>query len=200
MAALTVSGHDQKWPKKQIHFLKNVIDASGAGLPGEPATGRRRLRRRRHNVGARLAAKTALHYPPVVFDSHQALTIAHGFAEQIATSGYVVHACSILPQHVHMVIARHHYRIESVVRLLKAQASAHLEADGRHPFLAHRRDGALPSPWARKCWKVFLNTDEDITRAIPYVENNPRKEGKRRQRWSFVTPYVPEPTPNGDNV
>ena len=28
----------------------------------------------------------------------------------------------------------------------------------------------------------------DILRAIRYVEDNPRKEGKRRQRWKFVTP------------
>jgi hypothetical protein len=33
--------------------------------------------------------------------------------------------------------------------------------------------------------------DEDVYRAIKYVEDNPGKEGKKRQHWSFVVPYVP---------
>jgi hypothetical protein len=28
-----------------------------------------------------------------------------------------------------------------------------------------------------------------VRRAILYVEDNPLKEGKPRQRWSFVTPF-----------
>ncbi len=38
-------------------------------------------------------------------------------------------------------------------------------------------------------WKVFLDTEEAIENAIRYVEENPMKEGKPRQRWSFVTPF-----------
>ena len=49
---------------------------------------------------------------------------------------------------------------------------------------------SLPSPWARNCWKVFLDSAADVERAMRYVENNPIKEGKRPQRWSFVTPFV----------
>jgi hypothetical protein len=78
-----------------------------------------------------------------------------------------------------------------MVRLLKAEASTQLATDGRHPF-AHRPqpDGSLPTPWARNCWKVFLDNTADIMRAVRYVENNPVKEGKRPQRWPFVVPYV----------
>ena len=47
----------------------------------------------------------------------------------------------------------------------------------------------LPSVWAQDFWKVFLYTEEDIRARIRYVEENPLKEGKRRQRWSFVTPF-----------
>ena len=32
--------------------------------------------------------------------------------------------------------------------------------------------------------------DEDFARAIAYVEQNPLKEGKPRQRWSFITPFA----------
>ena len=71
-------------------------------------------------------------------------------------------------------------------------AVVHLAQDGRHPMARWpKSDGALPTPWAEKCWKVFLDAAEDMARAIRYVEDNPCKEGKRPQRWSFVTPFSP---------
>ena len=50
-------------------------------------------------------------------------TIAQGFAEISAIAGYVVYACSILPEHIHMVIRRHDYVIEQVVARLKGKAT-----------------------------------------------------------------------------
>ena len=44
--------------------------------------------------------------------------------------------------------------------------------------------------WAHGKWSVFLDAPEDVRRAIEYVEANPGKEGKPRQRWSFVAPFV----------
>jgi hypothetical protein len=38
-------------------------------------------------------------------------------------------------------------------------------------------------------WKVFLNNDAEIVRAIQYVQQNPMKEGFRPQKWSFVEPF-----------
>jgi hypothetical protein len=38
-------------------------------------------------------------------------------------------------------------------------------------------------------WTVYLDTEDDMQRAINYVEQNPQKEGKPLQRWSFVLPY-----------
>jgi hypothetical protein len=34
---------------------------------------------------------------------------------------------------------------------------------------------------------VYLDSEEAIEQAIRYVEDNPEKEGLRRQTWSFVT-------------
>ncbi len=151
---------------------------------------RRSVAGQSHDRAARLRGQEALTYPPVVFDGHQALAIARGFQRMIDKSAYRVYACSILPEHVHMVIGRHHYHVESVVRLLKAEASSELAACGLHPMAEWPGpDGSLPSPWARGRWKVFLNDEDDMARAIPYVEDNPVKEGKRRQRWSFVIPF-----------
>jgi REP element-mobilizing transposase RayT len=144
-----------------------------------------------HDAATRRRVKEALKYPAVVFDGHQALSVARGFARMVNKSGYRVHACAILLEHVHLVLGRHQYRVEQMVRLLKAEASAQLAADGRHPLAARAQSGEpLPTPWARNCWRVFLDSAEAIERAVRYVENNPVKEGKPPQRWSFVVPYV----------
>jgi REP element-mobilizing transposase RayT len=166
-----------------------------AAGPATKVNTRRSLARAAHDREARRRAKEALKYPPVVFDGLQALSIAHGFAQMVAKARYQVYACSILPEHVHMVLGRYRYSVETMVRLLKAEATTELINDGRHPLAAWpEKDGSLPSPWARKRWKVFLNDDADIVRAIRYVEENPIKEGKRPQRWSFVTPFTPTPS------
>jgi len=136
----------------------------------------------------RRSAKAAMAYPEVVLNGHQALNVGRGFAGMVAKSQYVVHACSILPEHTHMVIVRHSYSIEQVVRLLRQAATTQLLKDGRHPFV-RGADGRLPSVWAQDFWKVFLFTEDDIAREIDYVEQNPVKEGKPRQTWPFVTPF-----------
>jgi REP-associated tyrosine transposase len=163
-----------------------------AGGPATKVTTPRSLAHVPHDRAARLRAKEALKYPPVEFDGHQALSIAHGFARMIAKGRYLCLACSILPAHVHMVLGRYRYKAETMVRLLKAEATTELINDGRHPLARWpETDGSLPCPWARRCWKVFLDTNAVIAGAIEYVENNPVKEGKRRQRWSFVVPFTP---------
>lgn len=51
------------------------------------------------------------------------------------------------------------------------------------------KDGRFPSPWQQECGHEFLYTSGDMWRAIRYVQDNPLKEGKPRQHWSFVTRY-----------
>jgi REP element-mobilizing transposase RayT len=144
-----------------------------------------------HDHAARLEAKEALKYPPVIFTGLQARAVGTGFANYVTKSGLVVRACAILPDHVHLVTDRFRLKIEQVVIQLKADATQQLVAENLHPF-SHIRlaNGRPPKCWARGEWSVFLETEEEIRRAIEYVENNPEKEGKPRQRWSFVTPLV----------
>jgi REP element-mobilizing transposase RayT len=151
---------------------------------------RRSVAGRPHDVRKRLEAKRALRYPPVSFTGRQALAVGMGFRRAIEESGYVVYACSILPQHAHLVIARHEHRAEQIVGHLKGRATQQLTIEGLHPLADCREaDGSVPSPWARKNWPVFLSTDRRIQEAIAYVEKNPLKEGKPEQRWSFVVPF-----------
>jgi REP element-mobilizing transposase RayT len=152
--------------------------------PATKVTTRRSLARREHDRDLRRVQKSALRYDPVRFTGQQALSVATGFARAVIESGYVVFACSILPDHVHMVVQRHHNLAERMIGHFKARATQQLMQDGRHPFVEYRRpDGRVPSVWARRGWKVYLDSVEDIRRAIPYVEDNPLKEGKRRQQW-----------------
>jgi REP element-mobilizing transposase RayT len=103
-----------------------------------------------------------------------------------------VWACSILPEHVHLVIGRHTSMVETVVSFFKGAARRQLVAEGIHPFREQQSpSGRVPHCWAKGEWKVFLDTPEDVRRAIRYVENNPLNEGKSRQRWHFVILYNP---------
>lgn len=142
-----------------------------------------------HDHRLRLVAKRAMKYPEVVFTGRQAQAVGHGFARQAAKSGYAIRACSVMPKHTHLVIARHRYSIEQVVRLLWQSATERLLAAGLHPF-AHLRgeNGRLPSVWAQDFWKVFLFELQDVVRAIRYTELNPVRDGLPPQKWSFVTP------------
>src|SRR4051794_11858810 len=80
---------------------------------------RRSLACDEHDRALRLAAKSALVREPVHFTGVQARAVAAGFSEYCRKSDCIVHACSILPRHVHLVVARHRYSIEQVANLLK---------------------------------------------------------------------------------
>jgi REP element-mobilizing transposase RayT len=144
----------------------------------------------KHDDQLRRAAKLALKYPEVRLTGRQALSIAMGFKRTIEESNYVVHACSVLPQHIHLVMGPHERDIWRVIGHLKARATQQLIADELHPLIKYREpNGNTPSPWARKGWVVYIFSAAHLRRAIRYVEENPLKENKPRQRWSFVTPY-----------
>lgn len=135
----------------------------------------------------RQRAKLALKYPPVQFSDKQTQAVGRGFAEAVRKSGFTIWACSILPEHVHLVIARHTYKVEQIVNLLKGSATRKLREEGLHPLAAHKRVGRrLPSPWASGKWKVYLDTEDSIDNAIRYVRANPEKEEKEPQDWPFV--------------
>src|SRR5438067_1921851 len=59
---------------------------------------------RPHDRAARLAAKKALKYPPVVFTGVQARAVAVGFRNYVEKAGLRIWACAILPDHVHLVL------------------------------------------------------------------------------------------------
>ena len=90
-----------------------------------------------------------LKYPPVAFSGRQALAIAQGFDRARSESGYVIHACAILPEHVHSVLGRNEERpVERVVKHLKTRATQQLSTAGL--WAADKQP-----VWGENCWKVF---------------------------------------------
>lgn len=145
---------------------------------------------RPHDSRRRLEAKKALKYPAVSFNGLQARAIGRGFGDCVRRVKLTVWACAILPEHAHLVIARHRYFVEQIANLLKGAATRSLVAEDLHPLADFpMRTGRMPKAWARGQWSVFLENERDVRRATGYVEENPLKEGKPRQRWSFVTPF-----------
>jgi REP element-mobilizing transposase RayT len=145
-----------------------------------------------HDRQLRLAAQRSLKYPAVKFTGRQAKCVGDGFGDYILRNGLRVWACSILPEHVHLVIGRHHYGIESIAEQLKGAATRRLLKEKLHPFgHIQTAKGRPPSCWQRGQWSPFLRTPAEILHRILYVEGNPLKEGKPRQYWPFVVSYQP---------
>lgn len=163
------------------------FDLYRAGGQATKTNTRRSVAQVSHDRRARQAAKQALKYPPVCFAGNQARAITRGFADYAHANDQRVYALSVMPDHVHMIVARSGKPIERVAEQFKARATMFVNRAGLHPMPG--RNGRRPSPWARNCWKVYLNTRADIQRAIEYVEQNPIKAGLKPQRYDWVVPF-----------
>lgn len=193
-----------------IHGYHVIFGAYGYWLPNDPrgswsdfvgawelvrfgratkSIERQQLTAQQHHE--REVARRALKYPPVRFTGLQARAIGGGFVNAVEKSGFTIWACSILPEHVHLVIARHTYKVEYIIGLLKGEATKQLRKEQLHP-LAEFADagGKLPTPWTSRGWKVYLDDEEALENAIRYVEENPLKEDKPRQMWNCVKPFT----------
>ena len=158
--------------------------------PATKTNTRRSVAGRRFEPSQRAAMQAALARQPVVFDGRQARAIAIGFAGYVGRSMVPVHACAIMPDHVHLIVGRFRLSIERTCEQLKGAATAQLNREGIHPFAdVHYRNGRTPTPCARKGWWVYLDSAAHVRRSIRYVNENPVRAGLRPQRWSFVTPY-----------
>jgi REP element-mobilizing transposase RayT len=148
----------------------------------------RSLAARPHDRAIRVAAKSALKRNAVLFSDAQIRAVAEGFDKYVVRAKVSVLACAILRDHVHLVIAEHRLSPAQLAIQFKGAATRALVRRGLHPFSAEWRPAKC---FARGEWKVYLDTEEDVFRAIEYVERNPEKEGLPRQDWAFVVPAAP---------
>lgn len=152
---------------------------------------RKRSRARQgHDWQRRFAAKKALVRPAVLFDGYQAKCAATAFGACLTSLDISCWACVVLPDHVHLVVGPSRIHGDELTAELKRWATRALVADGLHPFQREQDEtGRVPKCWQVNGWPVWKYTPDGVRQAIRYVEDNPLKEGKRRQVWPFVVPY-----------
>jgi len=160
--------------------------------PPIPAATRRSLAAKPHDAELRRSAKAALRYPPVRFDDMQMECVARAIGEVAQKYQLPVYAAAIMPDHIHLVIARQAQKAEAWIGYFKRAGSRALRAAELHPFANHPQAGdRLPTPWAEGGWRVYLHAPDEIVRSVRYVERNPAAAGLPPQHWKFVTPYSP---------
>jgi REP element-mobilizing transposase RayT len=136
-----------------------------------------------HDRVQRMAAKTTLQHPLMEFTAQQIVEVAHGFAQACSESGYLIHACGIMPDHVHLVIGGGiPYGIRRVVGHLKTRATQALRATQEWP-------NDQRTVWSDHGWNVHLLELKQVYNAIAYAQDNPLKNGLAPQNWSFVVPF-----------
>ena len=159
--------------------------------PANPVSTRRSVAYKPFDREIRRLARASLRYPHVELTGRQARAVGRGFGNEVGAYGGTLHACAILENHTHLVTGPHRYDVRRFAGRLKGAATKQLRAEGLHPLADYPLpDGSLPSPWARLPWVVYLWTEQDMRRAIRYVEDNPLRQRKPKQKWSFVVPYA----------
>ncbi len=111
---------------------------------------------------------------PIFLNENHRLIVASAFDKVVKRLDLNTLACAIISNHVHILILRSQYRIEYLVNQLKGAATKDLKLK--------------QTPWARGCWKVFINDNEALSAAIKYIHSNPTSAGLAPQHWDFVLP------------
>jgi REP element-mobilizing transposase RayT len=177
-------------PRGSWSTFVRAFELYRVGGPATKVHTRRSVAHVKHDATARAAAKAALAHRPVVFRGEQARAIMQGMGDYATKNHRMVFAAAVMPDHVHLVVRRDALDGDTLAEQFKARATTFLNHAGLHPF-ADVVDGRgrHPSPWARHAWPVFLDSVDDIRRAVRYVEANPIKAGYRPQRYAWVTEY-----------
>jgi len=143
-----------------------------------------------HNQQLRREAKQALKYPPVLLTGIQARAVARGFARATDEGNYSIHSCSILEDHVHLVIGLHDRKYEQIVRTSVPVRPLSFARKGSIRWRsANTTTGASPLSGQRDCGSLLLRPRPRL-QCNRYVDRNPPTRRKTPpQSWSFVTPF-----------
>jgi len=165
-------GSGSKTIRKDI--LKELGDLHYGRKPIQPAN--REVRQ------FQAKARPLLQHPLLAFDETIRGAVADALSEVIQQQRYTCYACSVMPDHVHILMRKHKHLAEEMIELLKEVSRSQLFfrglVAGDHPI------------WASGSgWKVFLDEPKDVRRTIGYIENNPLEIGLPKQSWPFVKEY-----------
>jgi REP element-mobilizing transposase RayT len=126
-------------------------------------------------------AEPVLEFPTLELSDAAIALVAQAFAQAIATFRYTCYACTIMPDHVHLLIRKHKHQAEEMIANLQRDSHLLLREKGL-------RDFEHPI-WGGHGWKVFLDHPDDILRTIGYIEKNPLGIGRPTQLHPFVKVY-----------
>ena len=160
------------------------------GGPTAKVDTRHSVANRPHDYQLRLALQEALKYPPVIFTVRQYRAVGQGICAVCPKIDLVVHALAVMPDHVHLVVRHHHLKPDALIACLQRAATKELNKQGVHPLREFPRpNGKLATPWTKKGWTVFLDTEEAMHRAIRYVEMNIERADMPIQQWPCIKPF-----------
>jgi hypothetical protein len=135
-------------------------------------------------------AREAMTYSPVVFTKAQIASVARGMGDEITKyKPAPVYSYACMRDHFHIVTGLCRYDVRRFEGRLKGAATKQLLKDRIHPMQKFAKNGIVPTPWGVNPWVVYLFSEEEMLRAIEYVEQNPVGAGLGRQIWDFVQPY-----------
>src|SRR6185312_9500114 len=122
---------------------------------GEVHLGRKKVQPARSKVREFYeSAEQLLRYSVIRFDAEQLSVIAEGFGATIRKHQYTCYACTIMPDHSHLVIRKHKHDAETMINNLQNESRALIMERGIVP------DEHLV--WTKGGWKVFLDTPEEV--------------------------------------
>jgi len=126
-------------------------------------------------------AATVLKYSLLKFDKPEIMEIAQAFTDMITQQCYTCYACTIMPDHVHVLIRKHKHSAEEMIENLQESSRLRLR-ETKHRSWDH-------PVWGGEGWKVFLHHPSEVREIIRYIEDNPIKWGLPRQKWPYVAEY-----------
>jgi len=149
---------------------------------GELHYGRKKVQPASHEIREFYErAVPLLKFALLEFRTEEIQGIAAAFSSSMSCNQYTCYACTIMPDHVHVLIRKHRHKAEEMVANLQQASRLRLCRSG------------LRSPdhpvWGGPGWKVFLDDPDGVYRTIRYIEANRSKLGLARQRWDFVKDY-----------
>jgi REP element-mobilizing transposase RayT len=140
--------------------------------PATKTSARHSVARVDHDHAARQAAKRALRYRRVLLTGVQARAVARGFAQAAAESAYRIHACAVVPNHVHLVVARHRRDPRRMIGHLKARATQQLNRERLWP------SSDEPPVWAKGGGRCFCSGQQTLS--ARFVMLSKTRRGKTR--------------------
>jgi REP element-mobilizing transposase RayT len=149
---------------------------------GELYHGRKRIQPARSEIQKFYArVDQVLKHERLLLTDNEIEFVGECFGQTIRKRNYTCYQCSIMPEHVHLLIRKHRDKAEEMIE--------HFQRESREKLIEPKRRAFDHPVWGGPGWKVFLHTQKDMERIVDYIQRNPIKAGRPAQNWSFVKEY-----------